>query len=653
MSSLLSIGKSGLLAAQVGLSTTGNNITNASTPGYNRQVALQNDTGTQDMGFGYVGSGTEISAVKRYYDNFLATQLRNAESNQAALNAYTTQISQIDNLLADPTAGLSPALQDFFNGVQDASSNPASAASRQALLSAADSLASRFQGMSARLSEISDGVNGQIVSNVTQINSYATQIASLNNTIAGLSTDNKAPNELLDKRDQLLTELNKLVKTNVVAGDNFSLTVSIGTGQPLVVSNKAFQLGTSVSPTDAGHVTIGYQTANGNFSALPDSVLAGGELGGLLDFRNGAMTRAQNSLGQIAAGLAVSFNAQHALGQDQNGALGGAFFAPMNADVTPNVNNSTLSTASITATVTNAAGLTASDYSVDYDGTNFVVTRQTDGQQTVINPYPQTVPQTIDGVDYTITGTAVAKDNFLVRPTYSAAKNFEVVLSDRSKLALAAPIATSAPTSNAGSGKITPGTVDVNYLTPGNALTAPVTLAYDKASGSLSGFPPAQDVTVTVNGVATLYPAGTATIPYTADAAISFGGVSFSISGQPADTDTFTVGPNTSGVGDNRNGVLLGGLQSKNVLDGGNATYQTTYAQMVNYIGNQSREVQIRGGAADAAVTQATASQQAVSGVNLDEEAANLLRYQQAYQACGKVMQVASQLFDVLVNIGN
>jgi flagellar hook-associated protein 1 FlgK len=650
--SLLSIGKSGLLAAQVGLATTGNNITNAGVAGYNRQVAIQNDTATQDKGFGFVGTGTEVTAVRRYYDNFLATSLRNAESSQASLDAYTKQISQIDNLLADPTAGLSPALQEFFNGVQDATSNPASSASRQAMLSSAESLAARFQGLSARMSEIASGVSGQIVSSVSEINAYASELAKLNNTIAGLTTDGKAPNDLLDQRDQLLTELNKLVKTTVIPGDNNMLTVQIGTGQPLVVGNKAFQLGTSTSPTDASRVTVGYVTSSGAFSELPDSVLTGGQLGGLLEFRDGAMDRAQNSLGQVAAGLAVSFNAQHVLGQDQNGDLGTPFFNPINAYVGPSTKNSPLSTAEVSAVVTDAGGLTASDYSVDYDGTNFNVTRLSDGKITQINPFPQTTPQVIDGVSYSITGTPVAKDNFLVRPTFNAAKDFSVAIQDRTKIALAAPIATAAPTSNAGNGKITAGTVDANYLTPGNALTAPVTLSFDQASGTLSGFPATQDVTVTVNGTATVYPAGTP-VPYTDGAAISFGGVSFNISGTPADLDTFTVGPNVSGVGDSRNGALLAGLQTKNILDNGNATYQTTYAQMVNFVGTKAREAQIGSNAADAAVVQATSAQQSVSGVNLDEEAANLLRYQQAYQASGKVMQVASQLFDTLLSLGN
>jgi flagellar hook-associated protein 1 FlgK len=652
MTSLLSIGKSGLLAAQVGLATTGNNITNANTAGYNRQVAIQGDTGTQYQGFGYVGTGTEIQAVRRYYDNFLATSLRNAESNQASLNTYSAQISQIDNLLADPTAGLSPALQDFFSGVQDATANPASAAARQSLLSNAESLASRFQAMSARLTEISSGVNSQITSNVNEINSYATQIAAINNTIAGMTTSTAEPNDLLDKRDQMLTELNKLVKITVTPGDNNMLNVQFGTGQPLVVANKALQLATSTSPTDLGRVTVGYQASNGNFSALPDTVFTGGQLGGLMEFRNGALDRAQNSLGQVAASLATAFNAQHVLGQDQNGDLGTNFFNPINAYVGTSTRNSPASTAEVSAVVTDASALTASDYSVDYDGTNFNVTRKSDGKVTQINPFPQTEPQVIDGVAYSISGTPQTNDNFLVRPTYNAAKDLTVAIKDSDKIALAAPIATAAPTTNAGNGKISAGTVDANYLTPGNALSATTTLSFDQASGTLSGFPADQDVTVTVNGTATVYPAGTP-VPYTDGANISFGGVNFAISGTPADLDTFTVGPNTSGVGDSRNGALLAGLQTKNVMNNGTATFQTAYAQMVNFVGTKAREAQISGTAADAAVTQATNAQQSVSGVNLDEEAANLLRYQQAYQASGKVMQVASQLFDTLLSLGN
>ena len=650
--SLLSIGKTGLLAAQVGLSTTGNNIANAGVPGYSRQNVVQSDATTQFFGYGYLGTGTQVTAIRRSYDDFLANQLRGAQASQASLDMYTSQISQVDNLLADPTSGLSPAMADFFSGVQDANSNPASTASRQALLSSANSLVSRFQALNTRMQEIADGVNGQISNTVTQINAYTRQIADLNGQIAASGSDpDHLPNDLLDHRDQLLTELNKLVKVNVVPGASNSVSVSFGNGQPLVLGTTPYALATSTSPTDVTRVQIGYQ-AGQNFSPLPDRLITGGQLGGLVDFRSGALDKAQNALGQVAAGLAVSLNAQQVLGQDLNGAPGTPMFGPINAYVGTNSHNSLASTATITAVVSNASALTTSDYSVDYDSTTaaYTVTRLSDGTKIPVTGSPQT----IDGVDYTFSGTPAGGDNFLVRPTYNAVSSLSVLISDPAKIALAAPISTAVGATNTGSGKVSPGSIDANYLLPGNSLAppaTPVTLAYDKVTGSLSGFPPGQDVTVTVNGVPTVYPAGTPNIPYTDGAQISFGGITLAISGAPANGDTFSIGPNKNGVGDSRNGLLMGALQTKNLLNGGNTTFQTAYAQMVNFVGNKAKEAQISGAAADAAVNQATTSQQAVSGVNLDEEAANLLRYQQAYQAAGKVMQIAGQLFDVLTTL--
>ena len=644
-----------MLAAQVGLATTGNNITNASVPGYSRQQAVQSDQATENNGYGFVGNGTQVSSIKRYYDDFLNTQLLGAQASQAQTTAYSTQISQVDNLLSDTTAGLSPALSDFFNAVQNVNGGASSDASRQALLSSASSLVSRFQTMSQQLSDLSTGVNTQITSNVAQINTYTSQIASLNLQIAGLSHDpNNLPNDLLDQRNEVLSQLNQLVKTSTTTDKNNMMTVSIGSGQSLVVGNTAYTLATTPSPTDATQVEIGYQTQSG-VNPLSDSTFAGGQLGGLMQFRDSSLQQAQNGLGQMAAGLASAFNAQHELGQDQNGAPGGAFFGPSNAYVGPSANNSALSTATVSATVTDASALTTSDYSVDYDGTNFTVTRQSDGQKTVINPYPQTQPQVIDGVAYTITGTPQPKDNFEVRPTYLAASSMSLLISDPTKVALAAPITTGAALSNTGGAAISAGSVDANYLTPGNALTpaTAVTLSYDKASNSLSGFPPGQDVTVTINGTPTVYPAGTPSIPYADGEQINFGGINVTMTGQPGNADTFTIGPNSAGVGDNRNGALLASLQSSKIMNGNNATFQTTYAQLVNLIGNKAAEANIASTADDAAVTAATNQQQAISGVNLDEEASNLLQYQQAYQASGKVMQIASQLFSVLLSLGS
>jgi flagellar hook-associated protein 1 FlgK len=648
---ILNIGKSGLLAAQVGLSTAGHNIANANVAGYSRQVVVQSSRIAQDFGYGFIGTGTQVAEIKRYSDSFLNLQVRAAQTQTSSFQAYNAQISQVDNLLADTTSGLSPALQDFFKGVQDVASNPASVASRQALLSTADSLAARFQGLNGRLQEIREGVNSQITANVTLINSYAQQIAELNDQIGNFSASGeRQPNDLLDARDQLVAELNKQVRATVIPGDNNSLTVSIGNGQPLVVGKKAFELAVMNSPTDLSRVQVGYVTGT-RITPLPESQLTGGELGGLLEFRANSLDRAQNSLGRVALALAQSFNDQHRLGIDDAGNPGGDFFTVAPAYVGKNLNNALTSTTEISATVTDVSKLTQSDYKVAFDGTNFVVTRLSDNQQTLINPYPQTVPQEIDGVSYAITGVSATGDSFLVKPTINGAAGFNVALIDRAKIAAAAPIATSAPISNKGNAKIGEGSVDAAYLEAGNALTAPLTLTYDSASGNLTGFPN-QDVTVVDNGVTTVYPAGTGSIPYSATAKYNFGGINLSFTGTPAEGDTFTVGPNVSGVGDNRNARLLGALQTKNILDGGTATYQSAYAELVSYVGNKTREVQVNGSASEALLAQAREAQQDVSGVNLDEEAANLLKYQQAYQASGKVMQIASTLFDTLLSLG-
>ena len=650
---ILSIGKTGLFAAQTGITTAGNNIANANVPGYSRQVVVQSTASTQNFGFGFIGSGTTVAEIKRFSDSFLNSQVQSAQASSSALDTFNAQIGQIDNMLADNTTGLTPALQNFFNGVQDVASDPASAASRQALLSTGDSLAASFQSLSGRLNEIRDGVNSQITSNVTLINSYAQQIAQLNDKISAYSAAGTAqPNDLLDQRDQLVLDLNKQVKATVVPGDNNSLTVSIGSGQPLVVGKQAYALAATPSPTDPNRLEVGYVTGS-KVSVLPESALSGGQLGGLLDFRSSTLDPTQNSLGRLALTLASTFNAQSRLGQDPSGNPGGDFFVQAPVVVSQSQNNALSSTMAVGATISDPTKLTTSDYKLAFDGSNFTVTRLSDNQKTVINPFPQTVPQTIDGIDFSVSGSAATGDSFLVQPTINGASHLTLAITDPAKIASAAPISTGAPLTNTGTAKIGEGSVDSNYLTPGNALSAPLTLTFDQATGTLSGFPAGQDVTVTdINGVVTSYPAPAGAVPYAAGSSYNFGGVNIDFSGLPGNGDTFTVGPNTGAVGDNRNMRLLGALQTKPILNGNTATYQSGYAQLVSFVGNKAREAQVNGQASTSLLAQATSSQQQVSGVNLDEEATNLLKYQQAYQAAGKLMQIASTLFNSVLAIG-
>ncbi|MFZ6672360.1 flagellar hook-associated protein FlgK [Undibacterium sp. Xuan67W] len=650
-SNILGIGQSALAAAQLGIATTGHNIANASTVGYNRQVLYQSAAAPQNIGGNFVGQGTQVNQIARVYNEFLAQQVNNSQSSSNQVSTYYSQISQINNLVADSSAGVSPALQDFFKSVQNLATSPngtAGSAARQSALSSAQALVSRFTGLQNRITEIRSGVNSEIQTTVGTINSYATQISELNDMIekAQSVSNGAGPNDLLDQRDQLVTDLSKLTKVSVIQqGSKYN--IYIGSGQPLVVGDTVNSLSATPSLTDPSRLDVAY-VANGKSILLSENSLPGGKLGGLFDFRSNSLDVAQNSLGRVATTLATTFNDQHKLGQDLNGQLGSNFFNVASPVSTPSSLNT--STAGINATITNASALTTSDYRLQFDGTNYKITRLSDGTAQT----SATLPLVIDGVTFQLTpppaaAIPAAGDEFLIQPTVNGAGGLSVAISDIAKIAAAGPATTAAPSTNTGSGKISAGTVDSTYTLA--SLATPVKLSY--TGGAFTGFPVGSNVTVTNNGVTTSYSPYVANTPvaYTSGATISFSGVSFSVTGTPQNGDTFTVTQNTSGTGDSRNAVSLSALQTANTVAGGTTSYQGAYAQLVSLVGNKTHELEVTSASETKLLAQSVQAQQSESGVNLDEEAANLLRYQQAYQAAGKLMQIASQLFDVLLSI--
>lgn len=660
-SNILSIGQSALNAAQIGLSTTGHNIANAATPGYNRQVVVQSSGGAQSFGFGFVGQGVQVASIQRVYSDFLNNQMVSSQSAKSALDTYHTQISGIDNVLADSGAGLSPALQSFFTAVQDLTANPNSAASRQATLSGGQTLAARFQSLNSQLADSRENVNTQITSSVTAINTYAQQIAQLNQAIgkATGSGNGSPPNDLLDQRDQVIADLNKQVKATVVKQDDGGYSVFIGNGQPLVLGAKTFALTTGTAVDDPGRLQVAYVN-NGNTILLAENTLTGGTLGGLFDYRSQTLDVAQNALGRVAIGLATDFNTQHMAGLDQNGDPGKAFFTVGVPAVTANRNNAVdpvLGGAMIQASISNTAALTTSNYSVQFTGGQYIVTRLSDG---AVNPQPATpatsLPQTMDGVVFTVDPSKPVPtdgDRFLVKPTVNGAQNFAVNttnITDTTKIAAAgvsaSPVLSSIGSNNTGSGTVQVSGVDAGYAAA--PLPAGQTLAfqYDLASNSFTVTPPGA---VTIGG--TTYPAGTA-VPYTAGAAVNSRGINFTISGTPlADGDSFNLRPSNN-VGDNSNALALAALQTKNTLVGAATNYQGAYSQLVSLIGNKTHELDVSSTAEGNLLAAVQQTQQSESGVNLDEEAANIMRYQQAYQAAAKLMQTASTMFDTLLNLG-
>lgn len=670
---IFSIGITGMNAAQLGLVTTEHNIANATTPGYNRQRIIQGSNIPLMTGAGAVGQGTHVSTIERMYSTFLTGQVNRSQSNVSELQSYYAEISQIDNMLADANSGLSPALQDFFKSVQQMSASPSSLPTRQGVVSSAEAMVSRLHGLENRLSELAESVNGQMTSVVGTINSYAQQVASLNQRIViAQSSSGQPANDLLDARDQLINELNKLIKVEVNEDPSGAYNVFIGTGQQLVVGAQATQLVSLASEADPERMVIGLRTVGGATQELPENVIVGGELGGLVRFRNESLDPAFNQLGRVTASMALTFNAQHALGQDLQGNVTGDanfvgdFFTLSAPRVVGNARNDPASpvvSASFTAPAHNGENfytdLTDSDYQLNFDGANFTLTRLSDNKTWTdvdiagINGQLATDPQ-----GFTLSATAgafAAYDSFLIQPTRLATRDVAVdarIASDPRLLAAAAPTRVSAGVGNAGRMTIGQGSVSTGY----SLANLPVNLT---ASGAdLSGFPVGLTVTAQYSdGTSQAFAAGsvdllagTATLK-----SISFDGMSFDVTGSPAVGDTFILGRNTSanGVSDGRNVLLLGKLQQQKTVSGGTANYQASYAQLVSDNGNRTREAEVTLDAQQALLEQAQSAREALSGVNLDEEAANLIRYQQAYQASAKMLEIGSRLFDTLLSIAN
>lgn len=634
---IFNVGISGLNAAQLGILTTGHNIANASTPGYSRQQIFQTANTPMFTGAGYIGQGTNVETIRRIYNQQLNEQVLAAQTGAAEMDSYLGQIAQIDKLLADPDAGLSPALAAFFKAVQEMAANPASLPARQGMLGASEALVARFQSMDRRLDEVRTGINAQIQSEATAIASYAEQIAAINQRIiqANAAGPNQPPNDLLDRRDRLVADLNGLIRATTIEQNDGTYSVFIGNGQPLVVGTLAFSLRAVAAPDDPARIVLALGAPGGGITHLPESQLRGGKLGGLLAFRSESLDGAQNALGRIALTLAQNFNDQHRLGQDLLGNLGGNYFntSLLTPTVRANANNA-VPAQQPTVSFATVGNLSTSDYRLYYDGANFALQRLADGNVRTF----AALPQTFDGLNIAAGGwTPVAGDSFLIQPTRGAAANLALAITDPRAIAAAAPIRTGTPLGNTGTGSVSAGTV--NAPPPPNAnLRQTVTLTFNN--------PP---TTFNVVGAGTGDPVN---VPYTPGADISYNGWTTRISGTPAAGDSFVVEQNVNGVSDNRNGVLLGALQTRSTMEGGTATYQSAYSAIVAQVGNKARQVEITGMAQRALYEQAVATREQVSGVNLDEEAANLLRYQQAYQAAARMMAVADRLFGEIIQLG-
>ncbi len=664
MAGLLSIGVSGLQAYQTSLATTGHNIANVDTPGYSRQRVNLATRYPFQAGIGYLGTGVQPIEVQRMYDNFLATQVRTSQSVSSELDTYSAHATRIDDLLANPDAGLDPAIQNFFNAMQGVADDPASIPSRQLLLTDSQSMIDRFHDLNTQFTTMRSDLNKELKAVVTEINSLADSIALVNrNIVEAVGASGGAdPNDLLDQREELLKELSSKVAISVVSQDNGALNVFIGKGQTLVVGSNATPLSTALATDDPQQVDIVLPNS-GNQVITPQ--LSGGEIGGLLTFRDQILDPGQNQLGLVAMGVVDTINEQHQLGMDLNGQLGGLYFtAPQTANgvVLPDATNTGTGTTALA--YGDVGDLTSSEYELEFTGgTNYTLTRLSDS--TVYNLDTAT-PATLtnDGFTLALGGVPVVGDKTTIRPTRVAADFIELNLTDPRRIAVAGPLRTTANSSNAGTAVLS--NPDISNAT--SPLVQPpgvVQMTWNSATNGFDVVP--ADGTVPGNFIAynPLTDSGSKiTISnFTPDPAGSPGynyDLTFTPTGTPVNGDSFAIESNAAGgsvgVGDNRNALAMADIQNQKTLLGESssglaptATIQQTYGQLVSDVGSKTRQSEINAGSAEALLERNETALSSVSGVNLDEEAADLVKFQQAYQASAQVIAVASTLFDTLL----
>jgi len=668
MADLLSIGLSGLAASKTQLAITGHNITNVNTPGYSRQDAAQATRSPQFSGAGYIGSGTTLVEIRRSYSEFLTSQLRSSTSLSADVEAYKSQINQLDSLLAGTTTGITPSLQKFFSALQTAAEDPANIPARQLVLAEAEGLARRFNTVYDRLSEQNNFTNKQMSAVTDQVNRLAGSIGSLNEAIAIAAANGKQPNDLLDARDEAVRQLSGYIGVTVVPQDDSSFNIFIGSGQPLVVGSTVARLEVVPGQGDPNRHEV--QFISGGSRQGITSQITGGELGGLIRYREEVLDSTMNSLGRLALAVSDQVNTQLGQGLDLKGQVGSALFGDYNDPALAKLRVNAFagnSNAQPVLNITNTSQLSTSDYLMEYDGSSYKVRRLSDNQLMTATENPVGTLSITDkngrdqGFQIVLGNPApAAGDKFSLQPTRRGAADITATLDQADQLAFAAPVRAQSTLQNSGTGVIGqpnllsgPSPIDAAAL---SAAFEGLTLTYDGSGLTLPAPAPAgltlSPASITAGQTNTLnLTLTTGTAPNVQQYSFEF-----TVSGRPETNDTFSFNFNQSGVSDNRNALKLVDLQTKQTVGvtpgiaGSGFSFTDGYGELVERVGTLTAQARMDSEATGAILKQATDNRDSLSAVNLDEEAANLIKFEQYYNASAQIIQVARSLFDTLIS---
>lgn len=651
--SVLNIGTRALQANQIALQTAGNNIANVNTPGYSRQSVVLTAVEGQFTGGGYIGKGVDVQTIQRNFSAFLTRQATLASATQNADVARSNKLNQLQDIFSGGSTGLGAAVSDMMNAFSDVASAPTDLTARTVALTRVDETAGRFRAASQAIQDLQAGVAQEISQKVNNINTLAKSIAEVNDEIARAQGKGQPPNDLLDRRDQLVRELNQFVQTTSIAADDGSVGIFLAGSQPLV-------LGTTVSPVSLVSDDFG-DTLKSKLSIIRDgrqilldeNALGGGEVSGLLRFQNNDLVEGRNLLGRLTLAITTQMNEQHALGLDLDGKAGGDLFTRIDINTTANISKPTapatlnMGTAALGLSIKDSTQFAASDYEVSFNSaTSGSITRKSDGK---VITFPQTPPATapalatIDGLNINLaSGAANVGDRFLIKPFATSADNVARVFSTPRQLAVASPIVGAMGTTNKGSLQL----VSLNALTS-NQSTTPITLTFavNVATNAVT-FTRSDEVPPN----ATSYPFDPNTPITAVDPLANW---SLKLTGTPKNGDTFKVVDIKDPAFkldlklNGGNATAMMNLRDKAMFDGSVMT--DGYASAISQIGIRTQSAGYSATVSSTIAANLEQDRSAVSGVNLDEEAAKLIQYQQAYQASAKMIQIAQNIFDTLI----
>ncbi len=645
---LLNIGTRALQANQLGLQTAGNNIANVNVAGYSRQKVVLGTVAGQFTGGGYIGQGVNIQTIQRNFSEFLTRQATLATSTQSADAARVDKLKQLEGLFPGGAQGLGASINDMLNAFSDVASAPTDMTARTVVLTRIDETASRMRAASQSLDELQTGLTQELTQKINTINSLAKNVAEINDQIARANGNGQSPNDLLDQRDQIIKELNQYIQTSSVAADDGTVSLYIAGSQELVLGNTSSKVALMADEFgDARSSKLGMVRAGGLFP-IDENRLGGGEVSGLLRFQNTDLNEGRNLLGRLTMAVTTAMNEQHKLGLDLDGNVGGDLFTPTafsTANVMEPVAPAVLNTGSMsgvqapTLSVSDVTKLVASDYEMTYNATGFTITRRSDGKvftDAQVPPSASAAPDVIAEIDglqihNPFGGTANSGDRFLFKPFSTSASNIASVFSTPRALAVASPVAATMGASNTGSLQQIGMSARSNPpASLGVVITFTGSNTYTRSDQGATVFTytPGQAIEATVGG------------PPLAD-------WSLTLQGTPKAGDTVTVNANIYPTLSAGNASAMMDLRDVAMFDG--AAMTDGYAGLISQIGIRTQSADYAAQVSASIASTVERDRAGVSGVNLDEEAASLLQYQQAYQASAKMIQIAQSIFDTLI----